>query len=152
MKKQSSAESTIRTHQLESVPCVVIRLEIVPLISTPNRVPNGVPTPPLSSVPPITAAEIASISRPLPVLRIRTAVHTEKESAESCKKAVQKVCSHFCSLNIQSHHKCTLFISTDRIYRTSEFCILHNDYDYDQNDDCNDNCRINICRGIFLLL
>ena len=64
MKKQRSAESTIRTHQLESVPCVVIRLEIVPLISTPNRVPNGVPTPPLSSVPPITAAEIASISRP----------------------------------------------------------------------------------------
>ena len=33
MKKQRSAESTIRTHQLESVPCVVIGLEIVPLIS-----------------------------------------------------------------------------------------------------------------------
>lgn len=65
MKKQSSAESAIRTHQLESVPCVVIRLEIVPLISTPNTVPNGVPTPPLNNVPPITEAEIASISSPL---------------------------------------------------------------------------------------
>ena len=65
MKKHSNAESAIRTHQLESVPCVVIRLEIVPLINTPKTVPNGVPTPPLNSVPPITEAEIASISRPL---------------------------------------------------------------------------------------
>ena len=65
MKKHSNAESAIRTHQLESVPCVVIRLEIVPLINTPKTVPNGVPTPPLNSVPPITGAEIASISRPL---------------------------------------------------------------------------------------
>ena len=65
MKKHSSAESTIRTHQLDSVPWVVIRLDMVPLISTPNTVPNGVPTPPLSSVPPMTDAEIASISRPL---------------------------------------------------------------------------------------
>jgi len=65
MKKHSNAESAIRTHQLESVPCVVIRLEIVPLINTPKTVPNGVPTPPLNSVTPITEAEIASISRPL---------------------------------------------------------------------------------------
>ena len=64
IKKHNNAESTIRTHQLESEPCVVIRLEIVPLINTPNIVPNGVPTPPLNSVPPITEAEIASISRP----------------------------------------------------------------------------------------
>ena len=42
----------------------VIRLEIVPLISTPNKEPIGVPTPPERSVPPITAEEIASISRP----------------------------------------------------------------------------------------
>ena len=64
MKKQSNADSTIRTHQLDNVPCVVIRLEIVPLINTPNTVPNGVPTPPLSSVPPMTAEEMASISIP----------------------------------------------------------------------------------------
>ena len=50
IKKHNNAESTIRTHQLESEPCVVIRLEIVPLINTPNIVPNGVPTPPLNSV------------------------------------------------------------------------------------------------------
>ena len=60
MKKQSSAESTIRTHQLDKVPCAVIRLEIVPLISTPNKEPIGVPTPPERSVPPITAEEIIS--------------------------------------------------------------------------------------------
>ena len=59
MKKQSSAESTIRTHQLDNVPCVVIKLVMVPLIRTPKMVPNGVPTPPLNSVPPITDAEIA---------------------------------------------------------------------------------------------
>lgn len=64
MKKHKSADSTIRTHQLESVPCVVIRLEMVPFISTPKMVPNGVPTPPLRSVPPITADEMASISSP----------------------------------------------------------------------------------------
>ena len=64
MKKHNRAESTIRTHQLESVPCVVIRLEIVPLINTPNKVPNGVPTPPERRVPPITDAEMASISIP----------------------------------------------------------------------------------------
>ena len=64
MKKQSNADSVIRTHQLERVPCVVIRLEIVPLINTPKSVPITVPTPPLKSVPPITADAIASISRP----------------------------------------------------------------------------------------
>ena len=61
MKKQSNAERTIRTHQLDNVPWVVIKLEIVPLINTPKMVPNGVPTPPLKRVPPITEAEIASI-------------------------------------------------------------------------------------------
>lgn len=65
IKKHSNADKVILTHQLDKVPCVVIRLEIVPLISTPNNVPVAVPTPPLKRVPPITAEEIASISRPL---------------------------------------------------------------------------------------
>lgn len=64
MKKHNNADNVILTHQLDSVPCVVIRLEIVPLISTPKSVPKGVPTPPLNKVPPITAEEIASISSP----------------------------------------------------------------------------------------
>lgn len=90
MKKHSNAESAIRTHQLESVPCVVIRLEIVPLISTPKTVPNGVPTPPLNSVPPITEAEIASISRPLACsTNPEQLFEAEEESAASCKQSVQ---------------------------------------------------------------
>ena len=65
IKKQSSADNTMRTHQLESDPCVVIKLDIEPLINTPKIVPNGVPTPPLNKVPPMTDAEMASISSPL---------------------------------------------------------------------------------------
>ena len=64
IKKQSNADNTILTHQLDSVPWVVIKLDMEPLINTPNSVPNGVPTPPLSRVPPITADEMASISSP----------------------------------------------------------------------------------------
>ena len=55
----------MRTHQLENDPCVVIKLDIEPLINTPKIVPNGVPTPPLNRVPPMTDAEMASISSPL---------------------------------------------------------------------------------------
>ena len=89
MKKQRSAESTIRTHQLESVPCVVIRLEIVPLLSTPNRVPNGVPTPPLSSVPPITAAEIASITANIDALKVD--LKTKKTELKSIDKEIARI-------------------------------------------------------------
>lgn len=66
MKKQSNADNVIRTHQLERVPCVVIRLEIVPLINTPKSVPITVPTPPLKSVPPITADAIDPFQDLLP--------------------------------------------------------------------------------------
>ncbi|MNV50385.1 hypothetical protein D3C71_1423920 [compost metagenome] len=37
----------------------------VPWISTPNSVPNTVPTPPVNKVPPITTAAMASSSTPL---------------------------------------------------------------------------------------
>ena len=37
IKKQSNADSVMLTHQLERAPCVVIRLDIVPLISMPNN-------------------------------------------------------------------------------------------------------------------
>ena len=41
------------------------KVEIVPLINTPNKEPSTFPTPPVRSVPPMTAEEIASISRPV---------------------------------------------------------------------------------------
>ena len=40
-------------------------VSMIPLISDPNSDPTTVPTPPVKSVPPITAAAIASISNPL---------------------------------------------------------------------------------------
>ena len=93
MKKNSNAESAIRTHQLESVPCVVIRLEIVPLINTPKTVPNGVPTPPLNSVPPITEAEIASISRPLACSTNPEQLFKQKRKASLLFKNRKRYCS-----------------------------------------------------------
>ena len=51
--------------ELISLPFICTRLEMVPLISTPNREPITFPTPPVSSVPPITAEEMAFISRPV---------------------------------------------------------------------------------------
>ena len=51
--------------ELISFPLVLTKVEIVPLINTPNKEPSTFPTPPVRSVPPMTAEEIASISRPV---------------------------------------------------------------------------------------
>ena len=64
MKKHKSAERTILFHHEESVPLQRIKVSIVALINTPKNEPTTVPTPPVSKVPPITAEEIASISKP----------------------------------------------------------------------------------------
>ena len=64
MKKHRSA-AVIMLLQLErSFPFVVTSVEIVPLIRTPKSVPITFPTPPVRSVPPITADAIAFISKP----------------------------------------------------------------------------------------
>jgi len=55
----------IRVHQEDNVPWKVINASMVALIMTPNRVPTTLPTPPVSSVPPITEEAMASISKPL---------------------------------------------------------------------------------------
>ena len=64
MNKQRIAESTILFHHDESVPWHLMIVSIVALINTPKNVPTTVPTPPVNIVPPITAEEIASISKP----------------------------------------------------------------------------------------
>lgn len=55
----------ILVHQEDKVPWKVISDSMVPLMSTPNKLPMTFPTPPVRSVPPITAEAIASISKPL---------------------------------------------------------------------------------------
>ena len=64
MKNANNAAIVIFVHQEDSVPWKLIKVSIVPLINTPNKLPNTLPTPPLNSVPPITAEAIASISKP----------------------------------------------------------------------------------------
>ena len=52
--------------QLErSFPFVLTSTVIVPVIRTPKNEPITLPTPPVKSVPPITADAIASISNPV---------------------------------------------------------------------------------------
>ena len=65
MKKHNKIAVTIFAQELTSLPLDLTNVEIVPLISTPNSVPIILPTPPVSSVPPITAEEMASISKPV---------------------------------------------------------------------------------------
>lgn len=64
IKKQSNAAIVILVHQDDRVPWNVINASIVALIRTPNSVPKTLPTPPVSSVPPMTEEAIASISKP----------------------------------------------------------------------------------------
>ena len=64
MKKHKSIAVIIFAHELTSFPFDFTSVEIVPLISTPTSEPSTFPTPPVSSVPPITEDEIASISKP----------------------------------------------------------------------------------------
>ncbi|MDR8914988.1 hypothetical protein FEP75_05716 [Burkholderia multivorans] len=54
----------MRVHHELSVPSNVISTWIVPRMPTPNTDPITYPTPPVSSVPPITVAAIASSSIP----------------------------------------------------------------------------------------
>src|SRR5699024_4601321 len=62
-KHSSSAVTTLGQEEL-SLPLVLTSEEMVPLMSTPKKEPNTLPTPPVRSVPPMTAEEMASISRP----------------------------------------------------------------------------------------
>lgn len=64
MKNAKRAEIMILDHQEERFPWKETKVSIVALISTPNNVPYTLPTPPVSGVPPITVAAIASISNP----------------------------------------------------------------------------------------
>lgn len=65
IKKHNRIAVIILAQELTNFPLVFTKVEIVPLISTPTREPSTLPTPPVKSVPPITAEEIASISRPV---------------------------------------------------------------------------------------
>ena len=65
MKKHSSTAVMMFAQDATSLPLNLTREEMVPLIKTPNRVHTTLPTPPVSRVPPITAEEMASISRPV---------------------------------------------------------------------------------------
>ena len=60
-----SAAVRMLGQELASFPLVFTMEEMVPFISTPKKVPNTLPTPPVSSVPPMTAEEMASISSPV---------------------------------------------------------------------------------------
>ena len=62
-RKADTTLGTVPPSRVSS-PLKLTRLLIVPLISTPTKEPNTLPTPPVSSVPPITAEEMAFISRP----------------------------------------------------------------------------------------
>ena len=65
MKKQSIAARVICGHHGSWLPIAVTISKTVPLANTPKRVPKIFPTPPVSNVPPIIDAAIASISRPV---------------------------------------------------------------------------------------
>ena len=54
----------ILVHQDDNVPWNVMIVSMIPLIRDPKSEPITVPTPPVSSVPPMTAAAMASISNP----------------------------------------------------------------------------------------
>ena len=64
MNMNSSAAVRMFGQELASFPFVLTIEEMVPLISTPKKDPRTLPTPPVSSVPPMTAELMASISRP----------------------------------------------------------------------------------------
>jgi len=62
MKKPSMAPLAISCHQESLRGLRPMIFWIVARISTPKRVPNTLPTPPVSSVPPMMEAAMASIS------------------------------------------------------------------------------------------
>lgn len=64
MKKHNRIAVMMFAQELISFPLDFTNVEIVPLMSTPNKVPTILPTPPVKSVPPMTAEDIASISKP----------------------------------------------------------------------------------------
>ena len=65
MNTKSRAAVRILGQEDASLPFVLTMDDIVPFISTPKKEPITFPTPPVSSVPPMTADEIASISSPV---------------------------------------------------------------------------------------
>ena len=65
MNRNSSAAVRMLGQELASFPLVLTMEEMVPLISTPKKDPITLPTPPVRSVPPMTAELMASISRPV---------------------------------------------------------------------------------------
>ena len=52
------------------------------------------------------------------LLRLRDGTDAEKESAKSCKKAIQYIGTEHCLFDIKTHHQGTLSVSTDRIQFT----------------------------------
>src|SRR5690606_11383096 len=64
MKANSRTLMAMRVHHELSVPSKVRIVLITPSTSTPRRVPNTYPEPPVSTVPPMTTAAIASSSIP----------------------------------------------------------------------------------------
>lgn len=64
MKKHRSAAVIILLQLDKSFPLVVTSVEIVPFMRTPKSDPITLPTPPVRSVPPMTADAIAFISNP----------------------------------------------------------------------------------------
>ena len=65
IKKHSRAAVSTLGQEEASLPLNWTMEAMVPLMSTPNRVPITLPTPPVSRVPPMTEEAMASISRPV---------------------------------------------------------------------------------------
>ncbi len=63
-KTKSSVPTAIFVHQELSVPSKVMMVWMTPSTRTPSTVPRTYPDPPVSSVPPITTAAMASSSVP----------------------------------------------------------------------------------------
>ena len=64
IKKHRSAAVAIFAQLESSLPFVLTRVVIVPVLITPKKDPMTLPTPPVRSVPPITEDAMASISNP----------------------------------------------------------------------------------------
>ena len=79
MKKQSSIAVTIFAQELISLPFAFTSAEMVPLINTPKSDPMIFPTPPVRSVPPMTAEEMASISSPVACVVVPAIVFRQKQ-------------------------------------------------------------------------
>lgn len=77
------------------------------------------------------------------------AVEAEKESAKSCKKAIQYIGTEHCLFDIKTHHQGTLSVSTNGIQLTAEFEIFQKHCNNENYDNCDHYCRRNVCRNKF---